>query len=496
MNASRFHQCFLGISVGLLAGLAVAQSPSQLVEFSPLPYDQGLRNPLKGFTTRGLDADHPWATLAHDYLRWNELENDESDTVQRIRDVCDRRWAKLPGKNVKVIPRVFLQWSRDDQAYWPADMQRGDYSSEQFQTRLLRLIERLGQAWDDDPRVAFVELGIFGKWGEQHSPSPTAAMQELAARAFAKALPNKKVSVRHVWNEFQSQPFGEYWDSFAHSDQMHAHGKPIADLNRQSHLYRTNYIGGEAAYDWGNWKEQPGPNPTASVAIAKHRNFVLNTIRWTHCTQLRWIEDYDRTNDDARQGADVLQQAMGYRFVPTRVAFSPNIDGGRLQFEVTIRNDGSAPFYYNWPVELSLLDLSDHSVVWKSTIEGVDIRTWLPGFGWTEPEFSKDPSEAWRHRAAWPEQGCQWEVPPKEHTVAAQLEIDVDLPEGKHILAIAILDPAGMLPSVRLATSQYFHGGRHPLGMVAKGSRSDGALPATMQFDDPATDTTLRYESR
>lgn len=496
MNAPRLHLYFLGLTLVLFTSLACAQSPSQLVELQPLTYPHALRNPLKGLTTRGLDADHPWATLAHDYLRWNQLENDESDTLQHILDVCDQRWSRLPEKNVKVIPRVYLQWSRDDQAYWPADMQRGDYSSEQFQARLLRLIKRLGKAWDDDPRVAFVELGIFGKWGEQHSPTPTEAMQKIAADAFAEALPSKKISVRHAWNEFKSQAFGEYWDSFAHLDQMQSHGKPLAELNRKSHLYRMNYIGGETAYDWGNWKEQPGPNPTASVAVPKHCNFVLNPIRWTHCTQLRWIGDYDRTNENARQGADQLQQALGYRFVPTRVAFSPKIEDGQMRVEVTIRNDGSAPFYYNWPIEFSLLNAADRSVVWKSTVAGVDIRTWLPGDGWTEPAFSDDTSGPPQNRVVWPQQGCRWEVAPKEHTFAAHLDIDVDLDEEQYILAMAILDPAGMLPSLRLATSQYFHGGRHPLGMVTRGPQGGGALPADMQFDDPTIDRSLGYEGR
>ena len=56
-------------------------------------------------------------------------------------------------------------------------MTPGDYSSDQFKRRALRLIQRLGTVWDNDPRVAYIELGLIGRWGEQHSPSITPEMQ-------------------------------------------------------------------------------------------------------------------------------------------------------------------------------------------------------------------------------------------------------------------------------------------------------------------------------
>jgi hypothetical protein len=50
-------------------------------------------------------------------------------------------------------------------------------------TRPLSYDRALGNPWNNDPRVAFVELGIFGMWGEHHSPSPTPAMQALVGSA-------------------------------------------------------------------------------------------------------------------------------------------------------------------------------------------------------------------------------------------------------------------------------------------------------------------------
>ncbi len=95
-------------------------------------------------------------------------------------------------------------------------MKAGDYSSEQFKTRLRRLIQRLGQCWDNDPRVAWVQMGIIGCWGEHRSPSPTTEIQQLMGEEFTAAFHNKKVLVRHPWQEFTKYDFGGYWDSWAH----------------------------------------------------------------------------------------------------------------------------------------------------------------------------------------------------------------------------------------------------------------------------------------
>ena len=60
-------------------------------------------------------------------------------------------------------------------------------------------------------------------------------------------------------------------------------------------------------------------------------------------------------------------------------------------------------------------------------------------------------------------------------------------------MALAILDPAGHLPSLRSATSHYFKGGRHPIGMVAVNRGAGGPLPRDTVFDDPAQDDSLHY---
>ena len=139
-----------------------------------------------------------------------------------------------------------------------------------------------------------------------------------------------------------------------------------------------------------------------------------------------------------------------------------------------LHNTGSSPFYYNWPVELSLLDTVTKKVVWKDTFKDIDIRKWLPGDKW-------DPEKQ------------QYTIRPRVYTAESEFTVAADIQQGRYILALAILDPAGMLPSARFAIENYFTGGRHPIGYIGLGKAVKNPELWDITFDDPQADRTLYY---
>ena len=90
---------FLLIFLVLLSSSAKKDS---FTTVKPTEYKYALRNPLMGFTTRGI-YDHPWATTAQTYIQWNELENSESDGIDKIKKVCDEKWAGVEDKDRKSV---------------------------------------------------------------------------------------------------------------------------------------------------------------------------------------------------------------------------------------------------------------------------------------------------------------------------------------------------------------------------------------------------------
>jgi hypothetical protein len=440
----------------------------------PEEYPAALRNPLKGFRpeTYSSNFGHEYGTITRCYIKWNEIENDESDTIQKIKDFCDQKWEGVVENGITVIPRVYLDWdSKPGNQYWPADMTTGDYSSEQFKQRLVRLISRLGECWDNDPRVAWVQLGIIGKWGEHHSPSPTAEIQTLMGDAITAAFKNKKVLVRHP-DEFNAYDVGVYWDSWAHIQQVNgtSQGLGIERSNKLTGRWKTQPIEGEVAYDWGDFRIQPGDDPDDTLADPIHRDFLIDTIRNLHCTGLGWVADYDQTNPDVQAGADAVQQAFGYRFVITKFRAPRRVEAGAdLNFYFLLRNTGSAPFYYDWPVEFSLLDPETRLPVWKTRLDGVDIREWLPGDDWDEARNF-------------------YTSPPKLYKIEQSIPLpgQARLPKGEYIAALSILEPVGGQPSVRFAINNYFNDGRHPFGRIGVGVDVDGGHTVDpVTFNEP-----------
>ena len=80
-----------------------------------------------------------------------------------------------------------------------------------------------------------------------------------------------------------------------------------------------------------------------------------------------------------------------------------------------MENTGSAPFYEDWPVEFSLLDPETHLPVWKTVLDGVDIRDWLPGDKWeTKNEIYSIPADGLRGHAGVPTVAKRAAAPEKQ----------------------------------------------------------------------------------
>jgi len=496
MKLKRF--CFyLGLVLALdRTHSAASPSPDAVsvrdgwVTVAPAEFHGAINNPLKGFRDYKKDG---FGLLHRQYIKWSDIEACAGDSVERI-VAHTTRVTEIDGKrfedlNVKLVPRVFLDWDGSPgRQHWPADLHTFDYDSPEFQERLRRLVAKLGEAWDDDPRVFAVQMGLIGYWGEHHSPAPTAAQRRLLTEAFQRAFKNKPVLVRHTDAEFMQAGFGIYYDTFANLSR-----EPLGGINNQfpwqatyvySNIWRHAPIEGAADYNWQKRRaatakptETFGFTPDETMKVPAYRRYMIDKIRRYHTSYLGWISSYKPADPEVLAGAAELQKAFGYRFVLETAGYPTAVQPGKpLAVKLSVRNTGSAPFYLDWPVAVALLDPATKKPVWSAPLAGVDIRKWLPGEDWDGAAF------AYRH-------------PARTHQDEGHATLPADIERGQYVLALAILDrQGGMLPSARFAIENYFRGGWHPLGYIGVGAAPKEAALKNVTFDSPAFDDSLYYK--
>ncbi|MBT4816859.1 MAG: DUF4832 domain-containing protein [Lentisphaerae bacterium] len=472
----------------------------ELVTVKPAEFPGAINNPLKGF--RGYHSDG-YGLLHRKYVPWNAIETGAADTVERViahtNKICRHRGKGFEELNVKLVPRVFLDWdgtrgtAKRPKQHWPADMAEFDYDSPEFHQRLIKLITKMGQAWDNDPRIFAVQMGLIGYWGEHHNPAPTAKQRHLLVRAFRNAFRNKPVLVRHTDPEFMDAGFGIYYDTFANvgREPHMAEKRPYVKGQfpwQATHVYpdiwKRSPIEGEVEYNWQKQRKDADPEgtfgrtPDETMTAPSYRRYMIDKIRRYHTSYLGWISGYSSSKTDVLTGAGEVQKAFGYRLVIESLSYTPGLEpGGELTVAFSVRNTGSAPFYLDWPVAAALLDPETRKPMWSSPLQGIDIRTWLPGERWNSDTFT-------------------YEVPAKRWDVESSVALPKGLAAGEYIVALAILDRQGdMIPSARFAIANYVAGGWHPFGYVGVGAPPRKTALDDVAFDSPAFDRTLSYRA-
>jgi Domain of unknown function (DUF4832) len=454
-----------GTGMAGIAGGAGAGGVSTMVTLTETP--EAFRNPMKGFRpSRYIPdtsfKDYEYASTYKHYIAYSALESSAGDSAQKIKDWSDANWGGLRARNLKVIPRVTILYPGTGE-FWgdiPHDGTPSQWTTDALKARLIAFTAKLGEAWDNDPRVAAVEMGLWGKWGEHNiwpdniegSDRIPASFQQALGDAFNAAFKNKKVMVRYP-NTFASYTtFGFLWDSFALPDDDNSGGG--AGMVARD-LWRTGMQSGEVAYDWGN-QSNLGGSPNGTLSSGPNTDYVIGYIRKVHTSSLGWIAEYTPDGGAISANAARMQKALGYRFTIKQATFTSAIaSGGAVDVTFSVTNVGNAPFYYGWPVEVSLLDAA-RSVAWQGTFTDTDIRQWLPG-----------------------------------STTMVHGSFNPNVPVGTYTLAVTILDPAGNRPSLRFANTNYYSGGRTPLGRVGVGLK-----PANQDlgsFDALKPDNTLSY---
>lgn len=417
-----------------------------------------LNNPFIGFVPSATYGDFPYPhRLVYKVLTWSELEPEKGkydfETIERR-----YRMDEFFADGVRFIFRIVLDYGTDevhkdipdwlygeigeDGIWYDAPVGKGfspNYENDTLQQYHRQLIQAFGDKYNDDPRVAFIALGSLGHWGEWHTysgqdghiPFPPMAESDRYVRHYVDAFPDKKLLMRRPYPIARDNGMGLYNDMFGSARQTYdyiewfeeGYQSSLADafIPAMSDFHLRGPSGGEFGNAGSGMRYYNAANIEATIAMAER-------------SHLSWVgpsTDIEELSDAEIRNMKRFLNTLGYRFVIRSSTYSALWEAGKeTTVGIELDNVGVAPFYYVWPLELSLID-SIGRIAYRTLLD-TDIRSLTPG----------------------------------THTIEQTLTPPSTLPTGTYTIAFAVLDPETGAPGVELAITGKRPDGRYPIGAV------------------------------
>jgi hypothetical protein len=257
-----------------------------------------------------------------------------------------------------------------------------DYENALLDQALTNFIAALGARYDGDPRIGFIQLGLLGYWGEWHTYPETCwfasvGVQNEVLAAYTNAFHKTRLLARWPAGSFApaTLPLGYHDDSFAYDT--------IAPPS-------YNFLGlVAAAGETNKWLAQPiggevRPEVQPCLWDVSQTNCVppgqgfSNCVALTHASWMLNQGVFAPGFSGAQQNLALAgARQLGYELYVSNAILVDARSSGPLNVSVAIPNTGVAPFYYDWPVQLGVLN-SNHTLV-QSWTTPWRLSSLLPG---------------------------------------------------------------------------------------------------------------------
>ena len=254
-----------------------------------------------------------------------------------------------------------------------------DYSDPNLITALTNFITALGNRYDNDPRVGFVQLGLLGFWGEWHTwtgdPSTDGWIPDstkvAVIDAYDAAFQTTQVQVRYPhWYAIGRPGFGMHDDSFAHSTI----DEGIYDQPMDWFFWsRVQSAGSTDFWTYGAMGGEVRPELQETIFNENYMNGTQYKQDFGMCSEIThatYMLNYYAAASPGYQGtalekARAASDRMGYAFRVLEVSAAEGTVVDTVDVTATVIQDGIAPFYYDLGIELSCAGYSN-------TVGGVD----------------------------------------------------------------------------------------------------------------------------
>lgn len=357
---------------------ATNESETRILNYADSPAD----NPIKGFVGyqgAGSYSDFPLSmefiimpmseiVVGEGQYDWSVLENNLNQVASYGRQSIVSFYLDNPGTEIgkDAIPKYLLDnglkvteytmWSEvsltNETGYSP------DYSNQELWDMIFDFVNELGAKYDGDVRIGDIEASIVGFWGEWHTAPYEFGLEDSDLIQLAKAYDNTfnktQITIRYPKEGTNLLDVGYSDYSFCYESIV----EPWSQLNRLKQYNATEY-----------WKKNIG----GGELMPQYVSTIFETENWSlrdgesyeECLQAlhpSWLLVGSVQNFTGNERNEAIKAArkLGYDFTITEATFANDITSSKDKMNVSlkIKNNGVAPFYYNWQVRVGLLDES------------------------------------------------------------------------------------------------------------------------------------------
>lgn len=352
-------------------------------------------NPLKGFLTSylwGEPASNFPDSMEYLYIPMKDIWNENGETFDSgLEPLLER----AKERNHHVVMRIFIDYPSQESAL-PEYLEENvscepysdhgggcspDYTNPILQEAILDLIQKLGERYNGDKRIGFIQAGFLGFWGEWHTwPHPewfaSEQFQQEVIDTYLGSFSDTFVQLRYPTTESAQRNLGYHDDSFAYST-----------LGEIDWFFYPKLIQAGAENKWlevpigGELRPELQPDIFSSTYEQDvYAQDIVQCIEQVHPTYMLnyWAfnGEGDGYQENERIQAEQASMLMGYQFEirsAELIATQSSIDRIFADIKITLAQTGVAPFYY--PLHAQLIT-KDRAFSFPST---VDLSTLIPG---------------------------------------------------------------------------------------------------------------------
>ena len=207
--------------------------------------------------------------------------------------------------------------------------------------------------YDNNPNVAWFDVGSFGVWGEGHTYHSTKSVYPpQAARAHVEL--HRRLFPRTLLAINDDIPLQQYWDDYQHTPGLTLRDDSIL-VHGGERAYRSAHLAGEC------WKHDPVILEKAHYPLPKKGGFWEGGRKYAEATEA-YRASYLSIHhmpweflDECRELVDSLNRRMGYRLNCEQASWLGRVPaGGSFDFVSRWRNVGVAPCYPGGHVAVTL----------------------------------------------------------------------------------------------------------------------------------------------